>query len=107
MVVVVSDVCVISDSTDANSLRFSHHDVSMITRLVQENMQTFSMCRGLKLTWPLLGRAGLAVAASEVTLSTADEGLAEEGLKSWRVALEGGLGWRHPSWGCWTWAVGE
>ncbi len=75
----------------------------MITRLVQ----IFSMCQDLKLTWPLLGRACLAGAASEETLSTADDGLAEEGLKSWRVALEGGRGWTPPSWGCWTWAVGE
>jgi len=50
------------------------------------------MCQDLKLTWPLLGRAGLAGAASEELLSAADEGRAEEGLKSWRVALEGGRG---------------
>lgn len=65
-------------------------------------MQIFCMFQVLKLTWPLLGRAGLAVAASEAALSTADEGLAEEGLKSWRVALEGGWGWGPPSWKCWT-----
>lgn len=55
-------------------------------------MQLFSMCQYLKLTWPLLGRAGLAGAASEENLSAADDGRAEEGLKSWRVALEGGRG---------------
>ena len=59
----------------------------------------------LGLTWPLVGRVGLAECGSAAA-SEAAEGLAEDGLKSWRVAREGGRGWA-PSWGCWNWALGE
>lgn len=57
------------------------------------------------LTWPLLGRVGLAEWGS-ATASQADAGLAEEGLKSWRVAREGGRGW-GVSWGRRQCALGE
>ena len=57
------------------------------------------------LTWPLLGRMGLAECGS-ATASQADDGLADEGLKSWRVAREEGRGW-GASWGRWQCALGE
>lgn len=57
------------------------------------------MCESLRLTWPLLGRVGLAGPPSAEALSVADEDLAEEGLNNWRVALEGPRG-LDPSWEC-------
>ena len=68
--------------------------------------ETQYVCRqGREHTWLLLGRVGLAEPCS-ATESEAGDARAEEGLKSWRVAREGGRGW-GASWGRGKWALGE
>ena len=53
-------------------------------------LSSLCICKGeCTLTCPLLGRAGLLVAASADALSVAEDSLADEGLKSCLAALEG------------------